>query len=519
MRSLGYPVPREGGLAQMEVSESMVKQVISSRSAEPGLQPKATVRKHDFELVVFVLADGVKPDVLKALIDSGRMPNISRHLLSKGSYRDGVTVLPSVTDVAYLPMLTGQYPGTANIPGIRWVDKSQFKPGLLRLKGHRSYIGTSHVRFNGDLPNELETLFEMCPDSLAVRSDVHRGLPPGANRFHGISMPMMFFSHYFKRADFVDKIVLGSLLRSLGRRESDLPRFVFLPLLDVDTASHARGPEHRRTLDAYRRIDAVVGTIVDRLKRFGIWDRTLLLMSSDHGHTETSEHLDLTRLISEQGYNVFEHPNIYKRNVDAAVMVSGNAFANVYVSSEGKWERPLVGEELEVEHRKLLDALRKRVEIEWISYRGQDGSVKVVSNSGAALLRKTGDSFSYMYEDSDPLQLGLSRTTIHESEALSITVDSRFPDALEQLWHLFAGQRTGDIVVTSKPGYDLRGWREWPKHNSSHGALSREQMMVPILSSEEIASEGPIRTIDLFSTISESLGLTHSKPYFGRSIW
>ena len=136
-----------------------------------------------------------------------------------------------------------------------------------------------------------------------------------------------------------------------------------------------------------------------------------------------------------------------------------------------------------------------------------------------ALLSREGESYTYGYEGSDPLQLRLSRTTIHESDSLDLTVETQFPDALEQIWHLFSSQRTGDIVVTSKPGHDLRHRREWPEHHSSHGALCRKHMMVPILSNRPLSPGGPVRTVDIFPTVIETLGLTPTKPHFGRSLW
>ena len=484
-----------------------------------GAHPSISSLTGDIDLVILVLADGVRSDVLRALCESGDLPNIARHVVEEGSYHEGVTVLPSVTDVAYLPMLTGQYPGAANMPGIRWVDKSRFASGNVFVAGHRSYMGASHLRFSDDLPDSLETLFELCPDSLAVRSDIHRGLSSGLNRFYGSASPFMFFAHYLQRADFVDRIGTGSLLRALRRKEGDLPRFVFLPLIDVDYTSHARGPQHRQTISAYRRIDSMVGRVIDSLKKMGVWDRTHFLLSSDHGHTETTTHLDLNGLISHLGYSVFEYPNVYRRRVDAALMVSGNSFANIYLPLEGNWQRALNAEDLEGQHRPLLEGLCQRVEIEWIAYRQDDKSIKVVSGAGMALLGREGESYVYRYEGSDPLELRLSRTTIRESDALGATVETRFPDALVQIWQLFASERTGDIVVTAKPGYDLRSWREWPEHHSSHGALCWEHMNVPILSNRPLSLQGPVRTVDLFPTMIDSLGLIPTKPHFGHSLW
>jgi hypothetical protein len=200
-------------------------------------------------------------------------------------------------------------------------------------------------------------------------------------------------------------------------------------------------------------------------------------------------------------------------------MVSGNSFANVYVSWNGWSKTPLLGGELEAEHQPLLDALCGRVEIEWVAYRQDNGAVKVVSRSGKAVLKREGESYTYGFEGSDPLQLGLPHTTIHESDALGLTVGTQFPDALEQLWYLFTSQRAGDIVVTSRPGYDLRGRREFPEHHSSHGALCREHMIVPILSNRPLSSQEPVRTVDLFRTVVESLDLSPTLPHFGRSLW
>jgi len=484
-----------------------------------GTRLNGTSPATDIDIVILLLADGFRPDVLQGLCAAGELPNFSRYFLDEGSRHRGLTVLPSVTDVAYLPMLTGQYPGVANMPGIRWVEKSRFAHGDPLGGGQRSYVGPAHLKFNDDLPDDLETLFELSPGSLAVRSDIHRGLSGGANRFYGTSGPFMFFSHYLKRADFVDRLALTALMRALRKMDGDLPPFVFLPMLDVDTASHAHGPQHPRTFAAYRRIDAAIGVIIEWLKRAGIWSRTHFLVSSDHGHTATREHLDLSSLVSERGYRVFEHPNIFRRSSDAAVAISGNSFANVYLASEGKWDRSLIGDELEAGHGRLLDTLRGRPEIEFVAYRHSEDAIKIASNAGTALLGKELDYYSYAYEDSDPLRLGLARTLVHRADALELTAGTEFPDALEQIWHLFDGSRTGDIVVTSKPGYDLRGWREWPEHRSSHGALCAKHMQVPILSNRPLDSEGPVRTVDLFPTIVDSLDLEPTKPYQGHSLW
>ncbi len=473
----------------------------------------------DTDLTIIILADGARPDVLRALAASGQLPHMARGLLAEGFQYTGVTVLPSVSNIAYIPILTGQYPGTANVPGLRWMDKPNFSPGMLLMRGHRSYISPAHVRLDDDLSPDLETIFELNPTSLAVRCDVRRGLSAENSSFSlRLSMPFMFFAHYLGRGDFVDHIVMSRAIRWLERTDRGQPRFVFLPLVDVDKLSHRYGPEHRRTIDAYRRLDAQVGRMLGWLRSNGLWDSTHFMVTSDHGHTETRQHLDISSLLSELGYRVFEHPFIHRRKADAAVMVSGNSFANLYFPSCGMWGAPLECGEIEEQHSAALQAIRRREEVEWCAYRRRDGGVKIVSSDGEAVLGMEGADYTYAFDGFDPLRLSSRRGRVPRSEALAQTIETDFPDSLENIWHLFKSRRTGDIVVTAKPGYDLRGWREFPEHRSSHGALCREHMTVPVLSNRPLIADGGIRTADLFPTVAESLNLTPTKPHFGRSL-
>src|SRR3989442_14970289 len=73
--------------------------------------------------VCFVLVDGARADVVRDLLDGGDLPNLARHVVEPGGITVGTSVFPSTTGVAYLPFLYGVYPGTANIPGIRWLDR------------------------------------------------------------------------------------------------------------------------------------------------------------------------------------------------------------------------------------------------------------------------------------------------------------------------------------------------------------------------------------------------------------
>ena len=474
--------------------------------------------KSETELCLFVLVDGARPDVMRQMLAGGELPNMERHLTSGGSEMTAVTCLPSATSIAYLPMLTGHYPGTANVPGIRWIEKEAFGQGALFHPGHRSYAGPGLARFTGDLSDEIETIFQLCPQSLAFRSEIQRGLSPRRNRYWVLCGLPYTIAHFTHKAGPMDRFQIRGLCNELGRGANAAPRFVFLPLTDVDLSSHGYGPMSRQVAAAYRRVDAGIGAIVNTLQTRGIWEKTLVLVSSDHGNTATASHLDLSRLVEETGYRVFEYPMVHRRNCTAAVMVSGNALAHVYLASDGRWEGPLSGERLHQEHGTLLEKLKGREEIEWIAYRQGHDQVAVDAANGRGLLGITDGGYTYQWEGHDPLQLGLQHSGVPHERALAETVDTPFPDALEQVWHLFRSRRTGDIVVTARPGFDLRARYEWPKHHSSHGALCRDQMLVPLLSNRPLDGNAPIRTVDVFATIARSLQIQPEKSHFGRSL-
>ena len=74
---------------------------------------------------ILILADGLRPDVLEEQLEAGAIPNLAQ-LTAQGGRRRAITVFPSTTSVAYLPYLTGRFPGAVNIPSIRWMDRSKY---------------------------------------------------------------------------------------------------------------------------------------------------------------------------------------------------------------------------------------------------------------------------------------------------------------------------------------------------------------------------------------------------------
>ena len=113
--------------------------------------------------------------------------------------------------------------------------------------------------------------------------------------------------------------------------------------------------------------------------------------------------------------------------------------------------------------------------------------------------------FSYQFIGIDPLGYGIHYKNLSSREALRKTYDSSYPDGIIQLWQIFNGDRTGDLVLSAESGYDLRARYEIPEHHATHGALIAEHMHIPFATNYPIA-EQCIRSVDVFPTVLSLCG-------------
>lgn len=72
----------------------------------------------------------------------------------------------------------------------------------------------------------------------------------------------------------------------LTEPDATRPRFATLYFEHPDAAGHAHGPRSDALRDAMRTVDAAIGELRARLERAGAWDRTDLVIVSDHGMAE-----------------------------------------------------------------------------------------------------------------------------------------------------------------------------------------------------------------------------------------
>jgi len=464
-------------------------------------------------LAIIYLVDGARPDVMRELLDSGDLPNIRQEIAAAGTFRTASSCFPSTTGPAYLPFLTGCFPGTINIPGIRWLDKAEFHAKRWGKNRFRSYMSFEATWFNDDLAKDHPTLHEIFQRPFNIFSMITRGLRKGHNLGASIKLPLYLRAHLTHRWDPVDRASHQHLMHALDQN----PDFIFAVFPGVDANSHLHHPRHEKTLAAYRYVDFSVGEVVEKLKRARRWEETLLIITSDHGLTATHNHFDLALFLQARGLETLYYPIIWKLHPQASVMISGNAAGHVYLHN-GKNGTPLLGDEVKTALGATWRELLAREEVDFVAWRGGNEVYEVASARGQASIIRRPQGFCYDPHSGDPFGLGKIEVPLDRQQALAATFDSDYPDALVQIEQVFSCSRSGDLVVVSQKGHDLRQAYEWPEHHGSHGSLHREHMHVPLIYNQTGWDSRPARTADLFNTILKWSGKPTLENTDGRAL-
>ena len=450
-----------------------------------------------------IILDGARADVFEHLVSAGDLPNMSRHLLEPGGVVPATTVFPSTTGVAYLPFLTGSYPGTCNVPGIRWLDPRQYGGHWWRDRQHlRSYCGPQGGMINDDMPADMPTLFDLVPDSVALCSPFTRGLKPENDRVQLARMVWGGLAHYTAGYGMLERAVGRELCRLAPERHP----FTFAVFPGVDGVTHFWDPWHSDVLKVYREFDEIIGEYAEA---GGFDGDHLTLVVSDHGLSRVDQHTDISLAFEEIGIPTLRHPVVWRRKPKAAVMVSGNGSVQVYLlpgrQRSGRFGlAEIEGGSVPGIPQTVVRYLASLPGIAMVV--AADGpTVWLVSRSGRATLEAVnGGQIRYTPVSADVLELG-GGGTHSDREWLQRTLDSPYPDAPTQLLQLFQSPRAGDLTVIAELGTDLRLDWEIPEHRSGHGSLFAEHMRCLVAANKQL--RGPIRTVDLFPMILGYLGV------------
>lgn len=456
----------------------------------------------DLVSVVVIVADGARPDMLAAAMDAGTLPALKR-MRDEGGFYTLTSAFPSVTGPAYAPFLMGRYPGPVGLPGLRWYDRARTTS---RLPGNsRSYVGPEMRLVDKDLDPNAPTIFELVPSSIAALNVIGRGLSKKDRIGRGMRFNARAAQTHFrgnvKGWLAIDRDIGAEVTEQIRRKSPD---FVFAALTGIDKTSHSAGHDAPIVQEALRIVDEVAGGIRDRAERAGRWDDMHLWVVSDHGHSPVRQHEDLVGLVRATGLRTIAHPWVYRSGANAAVMVSGNAMAHIYLDLE-KRERPWWPSD-NSKWQELAEVLLSRPSVDlMILPRSADECVVCGRGRGTALMRWNGRGISYEPLTGDPLGTGEQRN-LDAQEAYEACIATDYPDALVQIAHLVGARRSGEIILSAARDWDYRAKYEPIPHVSSHGALHREHMLVPLLVNRPVPGL-PRRTVDVMPSALKALGI------------
>jgi hypothetical protein len=466
-----------------------------------------------YDRAIFLLLDGARADLFAEFLAAGDLPNVARHVVEPGAVTTATTVFPSVTGVCYATYVTGCYPRSTNLAGVRWLDREQYARRKLSLSRFRSYVGAGHFFMDRDLSRDVKTLFELLPPSRNIFGTVSRGTGMARNAYLLRRVP--FALGFLATGDWrpIDARSHALLLRTAARRPE---RFTFHSTLQVDEHSHHDGPFSPRAREGYRAFDRAVGALAASLARAGRLERTLLCVCSDHGHSEVTTHFDLAGFFERRGLRTLAYPSAFQHwfRCEAAVMVGGNSMGHVYLRGRG-WDANEPSEERLARVPGVIDDLLAEPAVDLCAWRGADGAVEVRSRRGAARVTLGGGEVRYQVAGADPFGYRPLPEKLGDGELHRLTESSDYPDGPVQLAQLFGSSRAGDLVISAAPGCDLRLERR--AHRSGHGSLHKDHMRVPFALSHPFAAR-PVRSVDACPTILALLGEEIPAGIDGRSL-
>lgn len=429
-------------------------------------------------------------------------------LAAEGALSEVASSFPSVTGPAYAPFLMGRFPGPIGLPGLRWFDRARTTCSFPDYT--RSYVGYQMRAVDTDLDPHAPTIFELVPDSVAALNMIGRGLARSRRlaELNVRSAVRAALTHFRGRARAwldVDREISGDVVR---RVRAERPRFTFAALTGVDKTSHAEGHDAPVVIEALRIVDDTVAELRADAERDGRWPSMKLWVVSDHGHSPVHAHEDLLAVVREDGVRAIAHPWVYSLSPDAAVMVSGNAMAHIYLDLREP-RRPW-WPALAPRWRALADRLLSRPSVDLMLLPRSENRCEVHARGrGHAVIEHDADlrrgthRYGYRMVSGDPL--GVGREVDGDRSAMfEATRAGDYPDAIVQIAHLAGAARSGEIILSAAPGWDFRARYEPIPHVSSHGSLHRSHMLVPLLTNRA-PDRTPRRTVDVMPSALAAL--------------
>ncbi|MDI6782472.1 MAG: alkaline phosphatase family protein [bacterium] len=265
---------------------------------------------------VFITSDGFRPDYVELY----HPPNIIKLIKEGVRVKDAVGVFPWTTTTNMTSLVTGSYPGTTNI-------------------GNNShYVKEFDKIVGGPRDNQAETIGETLEKA---------GIPTAAvNHF----MLENRGAKIYRSVGYDNsKGTTDAILEILKNNQA---RFIAAIYGKTDSQGHKYGPFSKEMRETVLEVDKEIGRLVAALKEAGLYEKTLMVFSSDHGMSPFEKKqaaIEPAEALKQAGFKVATGQRDLKEDTELIVISSGSRI--IYL------RKPLTPERLQ-----LFESTLKNIE-------------------------------------------------------------------------------------------------------------------------------------------------------------
>lgn len=501
--------------------------------------------------MVFV-CDGAKGDVFYdyAMNPPGGkplLPNVKKYFIDGGAWvRQATGVFPTITGAGMPAVLTGCYPGRADMPSLYFFSRKDKKYPVL-------YVLAEAFDWNRWLSPKVKTIWEHFPgpdDAISFGPALYRG----ADRH----IPILWNFKY-KPMEFRAK--LTEEMRKLKRATlgGTPARMTVVYNGWFDHLEHGNGARSPAQIEEYANVDRQVGaameeflSMVEGRKKLGADVRYYAALVSDHGHQDIKKVIGIDDYIRKQkGARVLD--KVWRRlfgfklkgdiptdfSPYDLVVASGEGHALLYFPDfkEGAPGTPAVKD---WDNRPRLQLMRsypyKNERIDLIATAVQSPAVNflvakdfekdivhVYSKAGEATIERRQEPAGTFYRyrvvtGEDPLSFasgeatgGLVGDEFHSGRQWQLaTLETEYPDAPVMLFQVFDSKdRAADLFLSAAPYISIGDLVDGDKSKSKHGGLTKDEAWATLAFHGSGIEPGLVptaRNVDMVPTLLTLMG-------------
>jgi predicted AlkP superfamily pyrophosphatase or phosphodiesterase len=292
--------------------------------------------------VILISVDGLKPESYTRPDEHGLEVPTLREMVRNGAWSEGAEgVFPTVTYPSHTSMVTGVRPGTHGIVTNQPDDPLHRLEGMLRWftedirvptlwdAAHRAGLRTGIIYWPVTLGAQATAIvpeFWRSDDGSAEDQKLSRALStPGLLDTVAKRFPTFYDTFRPPRASDTSLAdVAVHLIETLR------PHLLLLHMFDVDHNQHRYGPFSPQGNAAVENADRQIARVLEAVKRAGLWERTAVLVVSDHGFSPLTERMRPGVLLREGGLVTVNDRN--RVTESRAWVIAGGGYAYIYLN-------------------------------------------------------------------------------------------------------------------------------------------------------------------------------------------